>query len=256
MLIEKFIISGCKCCHYKRWICPWMHQRLLDSPNHLGILLSSLYMPKTFFSCHRWGMKKDLYMAGESSLSRYGNAATAWSTNIHAIKWRKLFWKTRTSRTTFTSQVDKSLPRVKYGRFSCSSTRKVQASISWSCHMNGSQFPSNKHVDNSAKGCQLYNKQLKSTYILLVWCLVLIVKIWWCCCSATQGRIKWEGKKTSESIINPSDLSHIIRDEKWWWKTMPLTSNTKYRAYNTKEEHHNNSDVFLSEYLINFALWN
>lgn len=104
-------------------------------------------MPKTFLSCHRYGIKKDLYLAGDSSRSRYGNAAIGWK--HRQIWYSQLKMKNKnvlkdmkeTSIMACTSHVDKLLPRVRYGLFSCSSTRKEHISMLWSCHINGSQAP-------------------------------------------------------------------------------------------------------------------
>lgn len=68
------------------------------------------------------------------------------------------------------------------------------------------------------------------TYILFVRSHIFIIEIGWCSSSTTQGCIKRKRKKSLKSIINPSNFTHIGRNEKRRRKSMPFTSNTDDRT--------------------------
>lgn len=68
-------------------------------------------------------------------------------------------------------------------------------------------------------------------YILLIWCLILVVEIRWSCRCSTQCWVEWEREKTVKTVIYPLNLFHVVGDQKRWWETVPFTPNTQDRTY-------------------------
>lgn len=136
---------------------------------------------------------------------------------------------------SYTSHVVKSLPRYGYGLLSCNSMRNVQVSMffNWIKKKYGEIKRCSSLWLENFEG--FYERRVCEFYKLFFGRLVLVVEVWRWCCSASKCTVKWEWKKTAESIINPPYFANVVRHKKGWWVSMPFTSHTQNRTWYTNK---------------------